>query len=180
MKTISPEYAELNRQLHDTCAFYGCNSHRHLKPVCDLMVKHYCNTVLDYGCGKGAFVRSMEERHPDTPCQGYDPGHPDYPGPPKPADMVVCTDVLEHIEPDCIESVLKEIRALSRKAVFLVIALRFDSSKLLPDGTNPHKIVQGLDDWMADLQSVWGRHGFETVIHDFVADREVTMSIKWP
>lgn len=179
MKTITPEYATLNQQLHDTCAFYGCNSHQHEPIVWRLMVEHGCNSVLDYGCGKGAFVRCMAERHTGIPCQGYDPGHPEYLDLPKPADMVVCTDVMEHIEPELVINVLREIKMLSYKAVFFVIALRLDSSKLLPDNTNPHKVVQGVDDWLADFNEAWTRKGWESTIHDYAPDKQITLSVKW-
>lgn len=179
MKTISPEYAALNQQLHAACDHYGCKSHRHEPLVWRWMVANGCNSVLDYGCGKGAFVRCMAERHPGVPCQGYDPGHPEYLDPPQPADMVVCTDVMEHIEPEMVQAVLQDIRRLSRKSAFFVIALRPDSSKLLPDGTNPHKVVQGVDDWLADFNEAWTRKGWECTIHDYAPDKQITILIKW-
>lgn len=179
MPAISPKYAKLNQELHATCNHYGCKSHRHFNRVAAVMSNHQCRSVLDYGCGKGSLVRKFAESAPQVPCQGYDPGHPDYPGPPRQADMVVCTDVLEHIEPECLETVLRELRELSRIGLFLVIALRPDSSKLLPDGTNPHKIVQGLDDWMADMQGIWGRHRFELTVIDYAIDKQLTCSVEW-
>ena len=143
------------------------------------MVKHGCNSLLDYGCGKGALVKCFQERHPAIPTQGFDPGHPDFTNPPEPADMVVCTDVLEHIEPELVTNVLQDIRLLSRKAAFFVIALREDSSKLLPDGTNPHKVVQEIGDWLADMSGAWGRHGREIWIHDYAPNKQVALSVKW-
>lgn len=179
MQTISDEYAKQNQELHATCNHYGCKSHRHLPNVFSLMVKHKCLSMLDYGCGKGALVRKFQSDLPEYRVQGYDPGHPDYLADPFPADMLVCTDVLEHIEPECLEHVLKEIRTLSRKVVFFVIALRLDSSKLLPDGSNPHKIVQSVDDWIADMCQAWGRRNFELTVHDYVHDKQITCSVKW-
>jgi hypothetical protein len=179
MKTISPEYAALNQQLHATCDNYGCKSKRHEQIVWRLMVKHGCNSLLDYGCGKGSLVKCFEDNHPAIPTQGFDPGHPDYLDPPRPADMVVCTDVMEHIEPELVQSVLKDIQINARKAGFFVIALRPDTSKLLPDGTNPHKVIQDIGDWLMDFNEAWGRKSHEITIHDYAPDKQITLSVKW-
>ena len=178
LNTISPEYAEMNKKLHATCSHYGCKSSRHKENVLKMLAKLKGKTVLDYGCGKGSLVIALKADGVEV--QGYDPGHPDYCSPePQPADVLVCTDVLEHIEPELLPNVLSEIRRLSVKGVYLVIALRHDSSKLLPDGTNPHKIVQSIDNWLADMQGAWGRHRFFVTILDHAIDKQVTISVTW-
>jgi hypothetical protein len=172
METISPEYAELNAQLHKSFERYGCNSARHLERIEKLMKEAGCHSVLDYGCGKGGLVKALEGKH--IPVQGYDPAMEEYSDAPKPADMVVCTDVLEHIEPEKLDAVLADLNRLTLKTAFLLIALRYDSTKTLPDGTNPHKIVESLDWWVAKLRVVFGydavkvtayRKDHHTIIH---------------
>ena len=143
------------------------------------MVKHGCNSLLDYGCGKGSLVKCFQDRHPAIPTQGFDPGHPDFTNPPEPADMVVCTDVLEHIEPELVTNVLQDIRCLSRKAAFFVIALREDSSKLLPDGTNPHKVVQDIGDWLMAFNKAWGKKSHEITIYDYQKNKQTTLLVKF-
>ena len=54
--------------------------------------------------------------------RNYDPCIPEYATPPSPAELVVCTDVLEHIEPDKLDAVLNDIIRLSSKGAFLVAA----------------------------------------------------------
>lgn len=176
LKTISPEYARQNQELHRTRDDYGCKSRRHAARVWGLMVKHECNSMLDYGCGKGSLVKCFQEDHPAIVTQGFDPGHPEYLDPPQPADMVVCTDVMEHIEPEMVPAVLRDIRRLSRKATFFVIALRPDSSKLLPDGTNPHKVIQDIGDWLKDFNAAWGRGRYELTVHEYTQGKQVMFS----
>ena len=179
MKTITPEYARLNQQLHATREDYGCKSRRHISRVMALRKLYDCQSILDYGCGKGSLVKEIQQTCAGLPVQGYDPGHPDFTAPPEPADLLVCTDVLEHIEPDLVTNVLQDIQRLSRKAAFFVIALREDSSKLLPDGTNPHKVVQDIGDWLSDMSDAWGKKGWEATIHDYTPDKQVSLSVKW-
>jgi SAM-dependent methyltransferase len=161
--TITPEYAALNEELHKSFARYGSNSERHLQRVLDLLREVGGQCVLDYGCGKGALVKALIEK--EIPVQGYDPAMEEYKCRPEPADVLICTDVLEHIEPECLDAVLDDIKALTRKSAFLLIALRHDSTKLLPDGTNPHKIVRELHWWVSKLRKVFGHDNVRVKAH---------------
>jgi len=146
LKTISEPYKEQNRLLHQQRDDYGKRGHRHLQNVKKLMTQHRCQTVLDYGCGKATLSKHLA-------CQNYDPGVPEYDITPTPADLVVCTDVLEHIEPSLLENVLKYLKHLTQKVGYFVIATRADTSKTLPDGTNPHKIVEDRQWWARRLRN---------------------------
>lgn len=64
--------------------------------------------------------------------------------------MVVCTDVLEHIEPEYLEAVLDDIQRLSKKAAVVVVATR-EAMKSLPDGRNTHLIVEPYTWWLPKL-----------------------------
>ena len=108
-------------------------------------------SAVDYGCGKGLLKKNLR-----IACTNYDPAVPEFSALPHPADLVVCTDVLEHIEPERLDSVLTHLRQLGRKGLYAVIATRPDSSKLLADGTNPHKIIKTARWWHDRLASAWG------------------------
>lgn len=75
---------------------------------------------------------------------------PQLSGTPQPADMVACTDVLEHVEPHLIENVISHIASLARVCCFLVIATG-PASKTLNDGRNAHLIQKPLDWWLGQL-----------------------------
>lgn len=101
--------------------------------------------ILDYGCGK----RTLEEAL-GFPIANYDPAIPGLDEAPQPADIVSCTDVLEHIEPDCLPAVLSDIRRVTKRAVFLTIATR-PAKKFLADGRNAHLIQQPARWWVEQL-----------------------------
>ena len=138
---------------------YGISGHWHAYAVRDLATKWGCATVLDYGCGRRTLGQALEVNglYPFE-LREYDPALPDYAGLPEPADLVVCTDVLEHIEPECLDNVLDHIRDLSRKVTLLGVCMQA-AGKMLPDGRNAHLIVEGPDFWFPRLASRWKSHG---------------------
>lgn len=105
------------------------------------------HSILDYGCGRGTLKTAM----PDWDVREYDPGIIGKDGEPEVADLVVSTDVLEHIEPPLLDNVLTHIRWLARKGVFLNIALG-PAKEILPDGRNAHLIQKPVDWWMVRLR----------------------------
>ena len=52
----------------------------------------------------------------------YDPAIPIWTDRPEPAEMVVCIDVLEHIEPDFLESVLDDLARVTAKIGVFTVA----------------------------------------------------------
>jgi len=152
LQTITPEYTDINRLMHERDGKYGAGSWRWGQKVMDLRDAYDANTVLDYGCGKGNLFQSLA--CPEWMSE-YDPAIPGKNGKPKASDLIICTDVLEHIEPDLLENVLEAIVRVTRKVAFFCIATR-KARSTLPDGTNPHKIVENADWWAEKI----GRHFF--------------------
>jgi hypothetical protein len=120
-------------------------------------------TVLDYGSGKGTLKSALlDGRWSATMMQHglpyevfeYDPAIAGKTEKPASADLVVCGDVLEHIEPDCLEDVLDDLRNIAQKAVFLVVATR-PAKKVLSDGRNAHLIVERSWWWLPKILSRW-------------------------
>lgn len=138
---ISPEYLQQNQQLHQTNAYYGTSGAKYASIVADLKEKMPASSVLDYGCGKGTLAKSLP-----FPIWEYDPAIPGKDSPPRAADLVVCTDVLEHIEPEKLDAVLNDLRGLTLKVAYLAIAT-VPAEKTLPDGRNTHLIVQDQEWW---------------------------------
>lgn len=165
---ISPEYLEQNRQLHETTPEYGKGGTRRLDRTLALCELLGAKTVLDYGCGKGALVKALKEAGFDA--KGYDPAIAEFSAPPIPADVVICTDVLEHIEPERLDAVLDDLQRLSRKGAYLLVSTSV-AKKTLPDGRNAHLIVKHSNWWLFHLmrrflllEFVSGDRGFEAFL----------------
>lgn len=131
---------------------YGSKGHRISEDVYDNFIKPLgISDYLDYGCGKGSLTTKIKMDYGVTGVN-YDPSIPVYSQRPTHVfDGVVCSDVLEHIEPHFLESVLKDILSFGKKGYYLRIAL-CPSNKKLPDGRNAHLIIENQTWWMTKLQ----------------------------
>lgn len=139
---ITDEWREQNAQLHARNETYGSKAgQKHNKTIRALMQRFDATTVLDYGCGKGSVRSGLGE------CvSNYDPAIPEWSAMPEPADLVVCLDVLEHVEPQFVGNVLDHIRELARKAAWFVVACR-KANEHVPDGRNTHASVHPPEWW---------------------------------
>lgn len=133
MTLITDSYRDLNRQLHERVAGFGAGGRRWEPNVRDISRSLDTADILDYGCGKGTLAAVCR----DLNIRNYDPAVPAFAAEPEPADIVVCTDVLEHIEPDHVSDVLAHIARLTRKMALLVVYTK-EATKCLPDGRNAH------------------------------------------
>jgi 2-polyprenyl-3-methyl-5-hydroxy-6-metoxy-1,4-benzoquinol methylase len=141
---ISSTYRDLNAQLHETHR-YGSRGDKWADKVVDLATTYGVTSILDYGCGKGALKTAISGRLAAVVSE-YDPAIPGKQDMPVQADMVVCTDVLEHIEPECLDAVIAHLHSLTNKIMFAAVSTRL-AVKTLADGRNAHLIVQSADIW---------------------------------
>lgn len=163
---ISEHYRALNRELHETNPAYGTSGYKYAKRVADLAERYRAKTLLDYGCGKRVLDQGIREHYGDAPVLeviNYDPCIPGFESAKRPADIVACIDVLEHIEPERLDAVLDDIKANALKAVFLMVATR-PAKKVLSDGRNAHLIQRPYSWWLQKLMARFRLLAFEN--HD--------------
>lgn len=147
-KLISDEYRELNRKLHATNLSYGVGGGKHANTVMKLAEKLGLKSILDYGCGKGYLAKAIP-----FPIWEYDPAVEGKTESPKPADLVCCLDVLEHIEPEKLILVLGDLARCVNKMGYFIIHTGA-SSKSLEDGRNAHLIQQNAEWWLNVLSQI--------------------------
>lgn len=141
-KLISDEYRQSQVEFHAARPDYGCSGHRWCDRIIAWAEQLQSREILDYGSGKQTLQKGIP-----FPITNYDPCTPGYDIHPEPHDFVVCTDVLEHIEPDCIDAVLDDLAGLTKKLFFASVATR-PAKKFLPDGRNAHLIQEEPAWWM--------------------------------
>ncbi len=143
----SPAYRDLLSQKHGAKHWGGAGK-SWAPVVAEFAERLGARTILDYGCGRGTLAPAL----PAWTVAEYDPGIAGKDALPAPADLIACTDVLEHIEPDRLDRVLDHIGQLMVKGAFLLIALS-PSKVTLADGRNAHLIVEPAAWWIAKLRA---------------------------
>jgi hypothetical protein len=151
-KLISPDYAASQRAMHARPEGYGGSGRKQAETVMAFAREIKPQWILDYGCGQGTLKAAMVKAGYLGSIHEYDPAIQGKALLPKPADLVVSTDVLEHVEPDKLGAVLDHIFGLAKKAVFLLIATR-PANKTLPDKRNAHLIVQPAEWWEEQMRN---------------------------
>ena len=153
LELISPSYRSALMALHGRQHGWGTGGFKWATTVEDLIRKHRASSVLDYGCGTGTLARQLRAAGiRGLRVDEYDPAIPGKDHLPSFADLVVCTDVLEHIEPDRLDVVIEHLKVLARKAIFVVVSTRA-ANILLPGGENAHLTIQPAEWWEDKLKS---------------------------
>lgn len=147
----SLEYREQLEAVHAATKGWGGDGAKHADDVANYARRLCVRSVLDYGCGRGALADALRSACPNLKLQGFDAGFSDKAHLPKPADLVVCTDMLEHVEADKLANVLEHQFRLAAYAAFFVIATR-PANQILPDGRNAHLLVRDSAWWREQVE----------------------------
>ncbi len=142
------------QEMHAT-RFYGSSATElHLGSVAKVVADLKPASILDWGCGRSDLVAHfwLDGRRR---IERYDPAIPQYKRLPLGRfDLVLCTDVLEHVPMASVDRVLAEIKEKSDRVLFTI------STKLararLPDGRNAHVTLLTRAEWKRWLGDYFG------------------------
>lgn len=151
----TPEYAVLQKNLHKNQE-YGIHGDHDVELVSRAILALYHSLgrkikMLDYGCGKGQLAKALTDTFNIVEARLYDPFIKEISREPDANfDVVTCFDVMEHVEPCCVENTLKYI---ANKAKFMVVfSIAFDDAeKELSDGRNAHITQKKAQWWLNKL-----------------------------
>ena len=144
---ISEYYLRQQKELH----FWGDYGIGANSEECAALVRRLVprgRTVLDYGSGKHGHMKRLLGN--DYLVCEYDPCIPGKDAEPFRSSVVVCSDVLEHIEPGILDAVLRHIHEHCIDNAIFVIATT-PAVKTLSDGRNAHLIIQSMGWWQRRL-----------------------------
>lgn len=180
---ISEEQRRLNQALHADNQNFGNRidgagvASRLPEALIRMHELGFCNTVLDYGTGKGKLVEHLKRKLPQSmQVDGYDPAVKEYSSHPNdPYHVVICLDVLEHIEIESIDSVLNDIKRLTSHFCYLVIDLQ-PAVKKLEDGRNAHILLAPQDWWITKLSQLFPCITSFPLYHDSGAIQKIVIA----
>ena len=172
---ISDNYKKINQNLHHDTVYGELNhsiNERVLKIIEAAIKAKICNSVLDYGCGKGLLVKKLKNQFGERiNINGYDPGVSEFDIPYTAADVVTCFDVLEHIEPENIGVVLEDISS-NTLGIFICLIDLLPAQKKLIDGRNAHLLLAPPGWWLDKLT-----HTFKCGCYNLYEDGQLNKKI---
>lgn len=157
--------------------FSGNGCLKHARTLIDMSHTIGATSAIDYGCGKGlqyakavivppqfANDPAVDEVQLFTLEQAlgyevtkYDPAVKGFHKPPtEPADLVWCTDVLEHIPEEDISFIVGELSRLALKGVFVTVGT-YPAKKHLPNGENAHVCIKPAEWWVEQFKPLQER-----------------------
>ncbi len=162
MTLISEAYREQNAQLHLSERF-GRRGNKWSLRALNILLRDGYRSILDYGCGKGNLKKALPE---SITVLEYDPAI-EGKQTASIADLVVCTDVLEHIEPEYLDDVLSHLHSMTKEILLFSISTRLARTHTLPDGRNPHLSVHDALWWRGTLGKYFNLTDVE-ITHDYI------------
>lgn len=139
---LTDEYLTLLEHEHSK-GDWGVTSHLMAERLLPFLEASGTKEFLDYGAGRGTLKKCMSMAKFDV--TEYDPAIAKISEPPEPNDFVICLDVLEHVEPQCLHNVLADLKRVVKKEAYFIISL-VPSFASLRDGRNAHIMLQ-TDGW---------------------------------
>jgi hypothetical protein len=142
---FSKKHRQQQQELHDAGS-YGCGGNpdaNYPAVIRQLADAVKAEDILDYGAGSKLALKPYFFDYHYTPYDVID----DLYHIPRQHDLVICVDVLEHVEPKHLHDVLDHLEGLTLKALFASIHTG-PANKTLSDGRNAHLIQQPMDWWM--------------------------------
>lgn len=178
---ISDAYLAEQQGLHRNPR-YGVASIQFAPLVAQLLRVGKCSSLSDYGAGKCNLRHALGSAADGIAYQPYDPVFPEY-GEAKRADLVTCIDVLEHIEPDCLDAVLDELASITGRLALLTVHTG-PAKKQLSDGRNAHLTQQPAEWWLEHLRRRFDvlhlkpiRKGFFVIVAKKGAKEEIAKTV---
>ena len=149
---IRPEYVEQLKQHREADPGWGASAVRNAGDhIIRYIQKHPAiKTVLDFGCGVGTLREFAREAGLAVDWYEYDPSVPGKDKLPTATfDLIVTTDVMEHIEPGSLDETLDWIAEHSHRQFHHID--NNDTKDRLPDGRDVHLIVKPQPWWESNL-----------------------------
>lgn len=154
---ITPAYKAQLVQLHKQQQ-WGGQGWKCLPDIMRLILqfKLHKPTILDYGAGEQTLKHWARWALPQAKVTSFDPGMPGIDTMPVSTwDIVACTDVMEHVEPQYVDATLDVLRMVTDKVTLFYIACT-PAKTHLPDGRNAHLVIQPPQWWLEKIEARWG------------------------
>lgn len=167
--TIGQAYEEQLRKEHEGSNWGSTGARYSGADIARLLNRYNPVTGLDYGCGKG----TVAQHFTSVDWAEYDPGiEAKSQKPSGRFDIVVCTDVMEHVEEEHVPGVVAELGKHTKTVLFVDIACYLTGKTFASGpyaGKDLHITVWDPEDWIRMFNMESGLKMLESRIIDKVS-----------
>ena len=148
-------YIEHYRVVHQTIQTYGTGLTFHLPYLASVLLMIRAKSVLNFGSGKSQLT-TLLAKYGVTESYDYDPAIPERSTlPDRKFDVVINTDVLEHIPEQELPQTIQQFKALSPTSINIPDLQK--ARLVLPNGENAHCTLKTPQQW-CDLFAQYYQH----------------------
>jgi 2-polyprenyl-3-methyl-5-hydroxy-6-metoxy-1,4-benzoquinol methylase len=145
VKDVIEEYFNIYDKYYENGKMYGASSEDLLEDIAPHVIELNPKSILDYGCGRSSLINHFW-KDGERKLAKYDPAVREYREMPKGVhDLVVCTDVMEHIPPEMTVFILRAIKEKGKNFLFTVSLI--PARQKLSDGQNAHLSIFTREEW---------------------------------
>lgn len=159
----TPDYTKQLQTLHKIDTKWGDRT-KIPKKIIELIRDCNVKSILNFGCGKGYLNNSIKSQFPMIDIYGWDPAYHSYEQLPNAIDLIISTDVLEHIEPNLLNDTLCDLKNRSTLMYHLIAC--YEAVSVLPDGRNAHLIIESPKWWRNKMIELSGSIIYDRVIEE--------------
>lgn len=133
------------RVVHQENEKYGTGMDFHFPYIAAMMIHLHAKSLVNFGCGKSQLANQLQKYGLNEVCN-YDPAIPELSNlPSKEYDVLINTDVLEHIPEPELDGVLQTFKKLSATSINIPDLQK--AKLILPNGENAHCTLKTPDEW---------------------------------
>ncbi len=152
MSIINKSKIEQYKDIHSKKE-WGVTSYAMAKYVVPAMIELQVSSVLDYGCGQSRLFERLK-LNKKTQVFRYDPSIPGIDHiPVKHVDLIINTDVLEHIPEHDIDDIIGHMKILGDNVFFNINTAL--AKEILPSGENAHCTVYPAKWWLNKIKPLF-------------------------
>ena len=161
--SLVPEYRKMAGSGSDN--FHGLSILQHASSIGKMVRALRAKTLLDFGCGRADAYRSPHKVWHQWGLDRknvtlYDPAFNrdrDLPPAGRKFDLVVCSDVLEHVPEEEVDAFIDRLFGYARHGVWASVCCRA-AKKTFIDGRNLHVCIKSYGWWHEKFQAAAARH----------------------